>query len=512
MRQLRDMSIMEIDITNVCMHSCSNCTRFCGHHKKTYFMDFETFKRAVDSLRDFQGLISIIGGEPTLHPELGRFLDYLHGLGLMETLNDGRSKAIVKDYLAYALEQRWFNLSYYQGRGYNLFTSISPRFYQNYEQVQDSLTHMFLNDHSNPSFHQPALISRKDLGIGDEEFAKMREQCWLQNFWSASVTPKGGFFCEIAGTLDILFNGPGGVPIEPGWWKRDLSAFEDQFHWCDYCGMALQTYSRNANDEIDDVSVTNYKRLVQLESPKLKRGKVHLFLPGGGVSKDGAHIGEDMATVTANYEPDYEKRVAAAAALLKPKRIYGLITLRGDGALERARELRGKFSGKLDAFCIALPETQAELLQGENAADIVLGADNADRRGEALMRAFGQMDDHDWVVLIDGNTMLPENFAENIRSRAVNPGYLFHCRFGEGKNGSTIMVCKAAGALRKAGLDRLRLCRGSEEIAGLWGEKTCVLTPGFEEWPDIDIPYYRETVYTSYRKDREFYADRKSVV
>lgn len=51
MRSPKDMEIIQIDITNACQHMCSNCTRFCGHHKKTFFMSFEQFKEAVDSLQ-----------------------------------------------------------------------------------------------------------------------------------------------------------------------------------------------------------------------------------------------------------------------------------------------------------------------------------------------------------------------------------------------------------------------------------------------------------------------------
>ena len=103
MRQIRDMSIMEIDITNVCHHKCSNCTRFCGHHKKPFFMDFETFKRAVDSLEGYQGLISTIGGEPLLHPEYNDFAEYLRSVhGELLKMDDGRCNAMVKDYLGYA--------------------------------------------------------------------------------------------------------------------------------------------------------------------------------------------------------------------------------------------------------------------------------------------------------------------------------------------------------------------------------------------------------------------------
>jgi hypothetical protein len=31
-------------------------------------MDFETFKKAVDSLEGFDGMVGVMGGEPTLHP------------------------------------------------------------------------------------------------------------------------------------------------------------------------------------------------------------------------------------------------------------------------------------------------------------------------------------------------------------------------------------------------------------------------------------------------------------
>lgn len=77
MKSPQHMNIIEIDNTNVCDKHCSNCTRLCGHHKKLFFMDFDTFKRAVDSLDGFQGSRNIMGGEPTLHPEFERFVRYL---------------------------------------------------------------------------------------------------------------------------------------------------------------------------------------------------------------------------------------------------------------------------------------------------------------------------------------------------------------------------------------------------------------------------------------------------
>lgn len=504
MRQLRDMSIIEIDITNACIHSCSNCTRFCGHHQKPYYMNFETFRRAVDSLEDFEGLVSIIGGEPTLHPELDRFLEYLENTGRAEALTDGRSKAMVKDYLTYAREQRWFNLSCNKGKGYNLFSSVSQKFYLHYERIQDAVTHMFLNDHSNPSFHQPILVSRKDLGIGDAEFAALRDNCWLQNFWSAGITPKGGFFCEVAGTLDLLLNGPGGVRVEPGWWKQDISAFREQFVYCDYCGMALKTYSRNANQGIDDISETLYQKLKALDSPKLKKGTYQMVYPEKMPGKDGDSIGEDMETVTGNYEPVYEKRMHAAADSLKPSHVYGLIHARGRQAWKTAVDLCRKFSGVLDGFWIAATQENLEMIPETPGILYRMEASDSSPYGEILSRGLWRADARDWLVVIEENTVLPKAFARTMRNRYLNPGYLFLCKFGSQDPEHTVMACKLAGALKKNGLDLLRKCKTEQELSAFWGEKHCVLSVGFEEWPDIDIPYFRERVYESYRCDSEF--------
>ena len=77
MRSPSEMRIIEIDITNACIHQCSNCTRFCGHHKTPYFMEWEMFKKSVDSLLEYGRCIGMMGGEPTLHPQFERFARYV---------------------------------------------------------------------------------------------------------------------------------------------------------------------------------------------------------------------------------------------------------------------------------------------------------------------------------------------------------------------------------------------------------------------------------------------------
>ena len=507
MRQIRDMSIMEIDITNVCEKRCSNCTRFCGHHEQTYFMDFETFKRAVDSLDGYEGLISTIGGEPLLHPEYNRFAEYLRSVRNEQyiEMNDGRCKAIVKDYLAFAKAQRWFEGSINKGKGYLLFTSMPQTYYQCYESVEDTVTDLWLNDHTNPSFHQPILVSRKDLGISDEEFAIMRDNCWLENFWSASITPKGVFFCEVAGTLDMLFHGPGGKQIEPGWWKRDIMDFQDQFHWCDICGMALSTYSRNANDEIDDASPTLMKKLALINSPKLKNNKVHPFNMQHVDTQDGNSIGLDMGSVTANYLPDNDKRVGNAADNLRPKRIYSGIVIASMEELQQLQSIIHKNIHSVTGFFVItlseLAEKCQQILVNQGCDFKIIQVDGIPLTiGGQLNLYINKLEKQDWILLNQGNVIQPD-FVNRVSQFFLNPGYLFVV---ETEHSKALMISKMASTLKKSGFDRLQRCISIEDIIQLWDKKVCVLDEHFEEYPDMNIPYFREIIQKNYEQDIAF--------
>lgn len=265
MKSPKDMSKIQIDITNACGNICSNCTRFCGHHKKTFFMDYETFCKAVDSLEGFDGIVGMIGGEPTLHPEFEKFVDYIREKRIGKNVQMARKP--IYDMQEY-IDHNLFNLDSKVG----LWSSLSNGYYKNFEVINDTFRTQLLNDHNNTCMHQALLMPRKELGIDDEEWIKKRDDCWIQNTWSATITPKGAFFCEVAGALDMLFDGPGGWPIESGWWKRDVSDFKDQLHWCEMCSGCLDVPQRISNDGHDDVTPEIYKKLLELDSPKAKKG------------------------------------------------------------------------------------------------------------------------------------------------------------------------------------------------------------------------------------------------
>lgn len=267
MKSPADMKVIQIDVTNACHKACSNCTRFCGEHAKPSFMDLETFKKAVDSMEGFDGIVGIMGGEPTLHPQFPEMLEYY-----ASKVKEPRPKAFVgmptpsfKDYGR--------TVKYMRGRKRGLWSALGPGYYKNFEQIQDTFPYQNLNDHQTINTHQALLVTRKELGIPDDEWYKLRDNCWIQNIWSASITPKGAFFCEVAGALDTLFNGPGGWPIEPGWWNRKPSDFGDQLKWCEMCSAALKVPANDANEDRDIVSPKMLEKLKEVNGPKIRKNQ-----------------------------------------------------------------------------------------------------------------------------------------------------------------------------------------------------------------------------------------------
>jgi hypothetical protein len=244
MKAIRDMWLIQIEITNACFLQCPNCTRFIGHYNRPYFMDLEMIERAIGSLEGFPGGIGIMGGEPLLHPEFFKICKLIQ-------------KKIPK-------ERRYLWTSGYKWKEYR--SIIRKTFAAN----------VCYNDHKGmEQRHQPVLIAIEDV-LEDKKFMKeLIDKCWIQERWSASINPKGGFFCEVAAAMDLLFNGPGGYPLEKGWWDKGAEQFQDQVQrYCYRCGVALPMPPVLNKEGKDCVSIGNYKRLEELKTPRFLRNCV----------------------------------------------------------------------------------------------------------------------------------------------------------------------------------------------------------------------------------------------
>ena len=439
MKSPRHMRIIEIDITNACDKRCSNCTRLCGHHKKPFFMDYETFKRAVDSLDGYQGIRSMMGGEPTIHPEFERFIRYL---GSKFPKRENPLVYPQKDFIKKVHQIELENFQTIDDGveridivGPGMFSNMGGTYKKHYEIISDILPFQGLNDHLNPIYHQTALISRKELGISDEEWIPMRDACWIQNEWSAGITPKGCFFCEIAGVLDMLLDGPGGWPIEKGWWKRTPDQFGDQLHWCEICGFALNTFTRDSAEEIDDMSPEWYERLKKINSPKLTSGRSNIIkIENGKIAEESMKENKHFSAAMP-YIEHYEDRFNALNSVLLAHEFEEAVITEGDG-----------FGIDLNRIIQSAKE---------------------------------------WIILTSDGVKLCDDFKSIVGQYVLNPGTLHYIDLSKSKDrsfvkpdgtdkGFAVLFSKNAISLREIGFDRIAHMSSMSEFAEKWQQDKIV--------------------------------------
>jgi hypothetical protein len=274
------------------------------------------------------------------------------------------------------------------------------------------------------------LITRNDLKIPDEEWHKLRDACWLQNGWSAGITPKGAFFCEIAGVLDMLFDGPGGWPIEPGWWKREPKDFGDQLHWCEFCGFALDTFTRDSAEEIDDVSPTMYEMLKKVDSQKLQSGRVNLIKIENGVISEESKLENKHFSAIMPYVEHYEDRFNALNSIL---------------------------------------------FMHEYEFAIIPNGENFGIEFNKLLKLS-----KDWIMLHSSNAQIIDDFNEQMSKYVLNPGTLHYIDLSSSNDtrfvknadsendGYVALFSKNAISLREFGFDRIAHTKSFAEIIAIW--------------------------------------------
>lgn len=414
MKSPADQNVIQIELTNACVHQCSNCTRFCGHHSKPFFMEWPVFQKAVASMNGFKGTVGIMGGEPTLHPEFERFARHF-GSNFGKPGPIKNASGPIVNFNNYVIQHLMRGES---KRG--LWSSLGKTYYKHFEVIQEVFDYQIVNDHINPGLHQALLVSRKELGVPDDEWIALRDNCWVQNYWSASITPKGAFFCEVAAALDMLFDGPGGWPIEPGWWRRTPADFTDQLHWCELCGAALRVPRRCANEEIDDVSPLLYEKLKAIGSPKLKRNRVQVFT--GSASQIDTFV-YDKEEACYLPEGDQTQRVGSPNALC-PQRIDAIVMAWGkEASIERFMELNATC---FDSIIVLGSDASANHCSDSPALKYL----NMDfpENGDinVIMAAVKELCSSDWLVVVDVDIALASDFRKRLSSIIFNPGYLYY--------------------------------------------------------------------------------------
>lgn len=437
MKPIYEFHTIQIEMTNACVHSCSNCTRFCGHHKNPFFIDWETFKRAVNSLKDWPRRIGIMGGEPTLHPEFERFVEYARKVH-PEAYDIGGGKKPVKSLSRYIDDVNVVKSEQVTKlRGLGLWSSVCSSYVKHYETIQDSFIFQCVNDHTASSRHQAWLMTRKEFGISDSEWIKIRDNCWWQRFLnSPSITPKGAFFCEVAAAMDMLFDGPGGWKIEKDWWRRGPEDYKDQLFWCEYCAGAFADFDRDANEEIDDVSPVMFEKLVQAGSPKVQKPDRICIHKTDETSDVRVHPRQEVLM----YQDDYTQRVTEDNKVITPNNI---------------------FFGNLRDY-------------------------GKEKLGQLIRAQDG------WIALVEDTDVIPEarKILEHI---TFNPGTFHYI-----EEYHIYFFNTNAKSIRRIGVDGLKLIDGIEGLRAAWmQDRVFDLPVGFENEINPDIKEWRSYITTN---------------
>ncbi len=244
-QEIRPIALKEaiqIEVTNACIYRCANCTRLVGHHDKPYMMKPDYFKEVVDNM-NIEGtplMVGIMGGEPLMHPHFKEICRYLQAKFAPERLG--------------------------------LWSAFPQKFKKYAPVIANTFGAVFPNDHTHKKiFHYPILVRSKAV-LGDH-YVDAVKGCWLQYSWSASVNPRGAYFCEVAAALDLILDTGTAFDIHTKWWLKKPHEYLDQVKaLCSMCGVCLRLTPRKDTDGIDDIDEWWIDKL-KGASPKIKAGK-----------------------------------------------------------------------------------------------------------------------------------------------------------------------------------------------------------------------------------------------
>ena len=230
---------IQLEITNACVYRCANCTRLVGHHQKPYMMDLDYFRVAVDNIAKTPTMIGIMGGEPLMHPHFREICEYLQKKFPPEKLG--------------------------------LWSTLDQRFKKYAPLVADTFGAVLPNNHTHKKIvHSPILV-RSEAILSDHYLAAV-DNCWIQNSWSASINPRGAYFCEVAAAIDMILRTGTAFDIRAPWWRKKPEAYIEQAKaLCSKCGVCLNLTPRKDTEKIDDMDGWWIEKLKNT-SPKVKTG------------------------------------------------------------------------------------------------------------------------------------------------------------------------------------------------------------------------------------------------
>lgn len=287
--------IIQIDVTNRCDLSCSNCTRNLKYHPERYDMSPETFRLACRVLNKALPMFvkGIFGGNPCIHPQFNLLCEIMR-----EEIPDQSKRGL------------WTN--HLRGNGEVVRATFYPDGYCNFNAhaVAGAVVEfdrwmpnkIIPESRSRKAWHSSVLVAIKDF-VGTSELpdeAAMWDRinnCDIDRDWSPCVIEINGqpylYSCEVQAGFDLMYAENNGVLLTEESVNAGIETFKHQYErWCPNCGVAMKLKGHEDMDYTDDISIS-HQQMVQLRAP-YRKTVLH------------ASLDVDRCTVAT----DYERRVS----------------------------------------------------------------------------------------------------------------------------------------------------------------------------------------------------------
>ena len=274
MRSPKDMHIICIDVTNKCDLDCSNCTRLLANQDSLWEMTPDNFRKALRSMKDYWGVIAMIGGNPCMHRNFEELCQIF-----VEEIPNRRQRGL------------WTN-NFFKHRKiitetfgcFNLNSHGAPKASKELAILADEMRHqgwIVWNYHQH-SDHSPLLTAMRDLYPDEEDMWQRITKCDINREWSAAIIQNKGrlraYFCEVAASFDLARGEDHGVEPTEGWWRASVTDYADQVrHFCPGCGVPGKQYAFKDFMDADmftesnrDIATKNEKRTVFWLNPAEK--------------------------------------------------------------------------------------------------------------------------------------------------------------------------------------------------------------------------------------------------
>lgn len=233
-----DFESIEIDITYDCNLKCFGCNRSCSQvptKEHLQLSDIERFiQESIGSGKQWR-FINILGGEPTLHKDFLKIIDYL------QTYADKFSPKSIIQIVSNGITKQSRELC-----------EIVKNKYKNITIDYASFKTSNMVEYFSPF---------NDAPIDDENYraADFTKACWVTSYCGIGLNSRGYYACSVCGGIDRVLNGNNGAKSFSELTEEKLREHYEKF--CRLCGN-FKHYSKNAGNFIPRCEKEPFKNII----------------------------------------------------------------------------------------------------------------------------------------------------------------------------------------------------------------------------------------------------------